>query len=351
MLTRRDKILKLTVEYFIKKAQPVGSQTLIDEYGLEYSSATIRSEMNALENDGYLEKTHTSSGRVPSSKGYKYYVDNLREKSVDGEIRNQLQAVFSEKVKSVEEVLKESCEILSHMTNLASIVLGPNANEEKLVSVQIIPLNEKSASAVFVTNQGYVESKTFILNEQVNINDVEKCVKLMNERLTGTTISELVPKMEALRPLISDYVIDHDILYQAVMEAFVKFAADRLSLYGRDELLDQPEFSNDAAKLKKVIELLDDPQMFRKVVSNKKDEEKDGVSVHIGEDDDISVVSAKINVPGASGGSIAVVGPTRMDYDRVVAALEYVAQELEKYFNQNQQEEKPKCKNKKKEKK
>jgi heat-inducible transcriptional repressor len=346
VLTRRDKILKLIVEYFIKNAQPIGSQTLIDEYHLDYSSATIRSEMNALESDGLLEKTHTSSGRVPSSKGYKYYVSNLRDNSLNGEIRNQLQSVFSEKVKSVEEIIKESCEILSHMTNLASIVLGPNAMEETLASVQIIPLNEKSASAVFVTSQGYVESKTFILNERVNMTDVEKCVKIMNERLVGTSISELVPKMEAIKPLISDYVIDHDMLYRAVMEAFVKFAADRLSLYGRDELLEQPEFANDTARLKKVLEFLDNPEKFRQVLSKEKNH--DGVKVHIGDanGDNISVVSAEFNVPGNKESSIALVGPTRMDYDKVVAALEYVAQELENYFNQKQED--TKCQKKKK---
>lgn len=344
MLTRRDKILKLIVEYFVKNAQPIGSQTLIDEYHLDYSSATIRSEMNALENEGYLEKTHTSSGRVPSSKGYKYYVTNLRDNSLNGEFRNQLQSVFTEKVKSVEEVIKESCEILSHMTNLASIVLGPNATEEKLASVQIIPLNEKSASAVFVTNQGYVESKTFILNEQVNMRDVEKCVKLMNERLVGTSIADLVPKMEALKPLISDYVIDHDVLYRAIMEAFVKFAADRLSLFGRDELFEQPEFANDAMRLKKVLELLDNPEKFREVLS--KESDYDGVKIHIGTTcEDISVVSAELKVPGGNGSSIALVGPTRMDYDKVVAALEYLNKELERYFNETKEE--PKCQKKK----
>ena len=98
-LSRRDTILKLIVEYFIKNAQPVGSQTLIQEYGLEYSSATIRNEMQSLEELGYLEKTHTSSGRVPSSEGYKYYIEHLRHKDLDEEIKYSLQTILQEKNK------------------------------------------------------------------------------------------------------------------------------------------------------------------------------------------------------------------------------------------------------------
>jgi heat-inducible transcriptional repressor len=122
-MTREDQILKLIVEHFIKTAEPVGSQTLLEVYHLPFSSATIRSEMNSLEKEGYLEKTHTSSGRVPSGKGYTYYVEHLREENVDESVKYALSKVLEQKTKSVEEVVKESCEILSHMTNLASVVL------------------------------------------------------------------------------------------------------------------------------------------------------------------------------------------------------------------------------------
>lgn len=158
-LSRRELILKYIVEYFIKHAQPIGSNTLIETYGLKCSSATIRNEMMELENAGYLEKTHTSSGRVPSSKGYRYYIDHLREKDIDESIKHNLAVIFNEKSKSIEDVIKESCQILSHMTNLASVVLGPEASEEHLVSIQFIPLSQNSATAVFVTDKGYVETR------------------------------------------------------------------------------------------------------------------------------------------------------------------------------------------------
>lgn len=330
-MNRRDKVLKLIVEYFIKYATPVGSKTLIEEYHLDYSSATIRAEMNALEQEGYLEKPHTSAGRVPSSKGYRYYVENLREKSVDEEFRYKVQTILNEKVQSVEEVISHSLEILSEMTNLASIVLGPKATEEKLISVQLVPLSNNSATCVFVTNQGYVENKTFVLDENVSLEEVTKCVKLLNDRLNGTSISELVPKMEAIKPLLSDYVIDQDILYQAMMEAFISFATDRLETYGTDELFDQPEFQEDAKKIRKLLELFDSPKVFQSLTN-----EEDDISIHIGgedeKDDDVSIISAKITLPNRGESNIAIVGPKRMDYDKVMSNMEYLINEIEQYF-------------------
>ncbi len=337
-MNRRDRILKLIVEHFIKTAQPVGSVTLINEYGLNYSSATIRSEMNALEVDGYLEKTHTSSGRVPSSKGYRYYIENLRERSVSDEFKYQMQTILDQKTQSIDNVIKESCEILSQMTSLASIVLGPNAKEEKLASVQIIPLSNSSATCVFVTDQGYVENKTFALSEEIQLADIEKCVKLLNERLRGTAISELVPKMEAIRPILNDYVIDQDIIYQAMLEAFVGFAKDRLNTYGTENLFDQPEFANDASKIRHLLELFESPEVFREV-----EDDMDGdISIHIGGDatgdEDVSIISAKVKIPGKKEGSIAIVGPKRMDYDRVVSSMEYLIKELEKRYSSQRKE-------------
>lgn len=338
-MNRRDRILKLIVEHFIKTAQPVGSQTLINEYGLNYSSATIRAEMSALEYDGYLEKTHTSSGRVPSSKGYRYYIENLRERSVSDEFKYQMQTILDQKTQSIENVIKESCEILSQMTSLASIVLGPNAREEKLASVQIIPLSNSSATCVFVTDQGYVENKTFTLSEEIQLSDIESCVKLLNERLKGTSISELVPKMEAIRPILNDYVINQDLIYQAMLEAFVGFAKDRLNTYGKDNLFEQPEFANDATKIRHLLDLFERPEVFREV----EDEAQGDISIHIGgdsnDDEDVSIISAKVKIPGKKEGSIAIVGPKRMDYDQVVSSMEYLIEELEKRYSTKQGKE------------
>lgn len=340
VLSRRDQILKLIVDHFVKTAQPVASQTLIEEYKLQYSSATIRNEMNTLEIMGYLEKTHTSSGRIPSSQGYRYYIDNLRDnRDIDEVIKNQLSVLLNEKTKSVEEVIQESCQILSHMTSLASVVLGPNAQNEHLISIQIIPISKTTVTAVFVTDRGYVENKTFVLDDEVEVKDLEKCVKLLNDRLKGTTVAGLMEKMEAIRPILQDYVSEHDAIYNAFMEAFIRFASDRVSLYGRNELLEQPEFATDAEKIKRLIKLLEYPERIRERLN-----ENSGISIRIGgfdeELDDVSVVTSKLVIPGHNEGTIAIVGPKRMDYEKVINALEYIAIELNRYFIEDEEREK-----------
>ena len=330
-LTRSDTILKYIVEYFIKNAQPVGSHTLIDEYHLPYSSATIRNEMFALEKMGYIEKTHSSSGRVPSSKGYRYYCEHLRDKTIDEALKNSLQVVLEQKVRSVEEVIKESCEILSHMTNLVSVVTGSKENIERLANVQLIQISDNTLTAVFVTDKGYVENKTFIIPTTIKSDEVVKCVKILNDRLVGTPVNELVEKIEALKPVLNDYVISHDIVYQAVLETFIRFAGDRLSLYGRDELFNQPEFKNDAEKLEQVFRLLNDKTIFKEVESDVGDK----VKLNIGETNpDVSMVTTKFKIGDGEESTITLLGPTRMDYDKVLSALEYISEELNKYFDE-----------------
>jgi heat-inducible transcriptional repressor len=264
-LTRSDTILKYIVEYFIKNAQPVGSHTLIEEYKLPYSSATIRNEMYALEKMGFIEKTHSSSGRVPSAKGYRYYCDNLRDGSVNEQLKNSIQTVLDQKVKSIDAVIKESCEILSHMTNLVTVVMGPDENKEKLASIQMVQISDNTITAIFVTDKGYVENKTFIVPENLKASEIVNCVSLLNDRLKGTPIVELVEKTEALKPVLNHYIVGHDLVYQALLETFMRFASDRLSLYGRDELFSREEYKNDTEKLERVFKLLNDQQLLKEV--------------------------------------------------------------------------------------
>lgn len=335
-MERRDLILKLIVEHFIKTAQPVGSQTLLDEYRLDCSSATIRNEMNALEKDGFLEKPHTSSGRVPSKQGYVYYVEHLRDERIDSSVKYALETVLDKQAQSVEEVIKQSCEILSNMTNLASVVLGPKVEQEHLVSIQLIPLSSNTATAVFVTDQGYVENKTFILQEGISIEDVKKTVEGLNERLRGTAIADLVPKMEAMRPALIDYLVGKDAIYQAFFAAFAKFASERMNLYGKANLLEQPEYKADAGKLRKLLGLLESPDELRTALSESSEAGESDLHIKIGSDEsgleDVALVTAKVQIPGGQTASISLVGPKRMDYDKAMGLLSYVSERLDEYF-------------------
>ena len=268
-------------------------------------------------------------------KKKQYYIANLREKSVSDNVKYQLANIFTKREKSIEDVIKESCEILSHMTNLASIVLGPNAEQEHLVSVQAIPLSDKSMTAVFVTDKGYVENKTFVLEKSINMQDLQDCMKMLNERLIGSPVSSLVERMEALKPLISDYVKQNDAIYRVLADALIRFTEDRVSLFGQSKLLNQPEFNHDTEKLKKMLQLLENPENRSKIF-NSNNETKERLEVYIGEDDDmkdLSVVKTDLNLNGHSIGKIALVGPTRMDYDKVLSALEYVIERFEEVYN------------------
>jgi heat-inducible transcriptional repressor len=335
MLQRKDYILKLIVEHFIKTAQPVASKTLIEVYGLSFSSATIRNEMQALEEEGLLEKTHTSSGRIPSTEGYKYYVNNLRDFVKHKDIKYQLQTILNERVKTVEDILSKSCEVLSSMTNLASIVLGGDDSNESLVSLQLLPISSNSGTVLFVTNQGKVVNKTFFFDEKLKLEDLQKCIDILSKRLINTPLKDLGTKLELLKPIILDYIIDGDVLYQTILRTLTTLANNRVILYGKDHLLDQPEFAEDPKLIKTLVEMLDSPQFFQNI-SNVSYKTND-ITVKIGNEDtdfqDISIISAKLDLPGCENNVISLIGPKRMDYDQALNAIRTLIDEInEKYY-------------------
>ena len=333
-LSRKNKIFKLIVEDFIKTAVPVGSKYLIEKYKLNYSSATIRNDMMSLEEEGLIEKTHTSSGRVPSAKGYRYYVENLKNDSVDSKLKNELKVVF-ENSKSVDEVVSESCEILSNMTNLVSVYLGPGANNERLISVQLIPISKTSATAIFVTDRGYVENKTFIFDKNINLEDLTKTIKLINDRLTGTLICELPEKLESLKPVLKDYVNDYSYIFNSIAKTFFEFAASRNEFYGGDNLMKQPEFKDDPKELKRIFELFSKPENLKDLLQKHDDDEAFVTEQGQANINELSVVTKEICIPNTDKqlGKIAIVGPKRMDYQKVLNALDYVVKEIMNYLS------------------
>jgi len=188
MNDRKDKLLKEIVESYIKDARPVGSKALVNK--LKVSSATIRNEMSELEELGYLEKTHTSSGRVPSSAGYKYYVDNImKPKELNGEDILKLQTIFSNNELAVSDAIKECMSIISDITNYTSIVLGKDSDFNTLKQLNIIPIDERKVVALVVVSNGHVENKQVIIPEGVDVGEVVKASEIINKYLIGTPIN------------------------------------------------------------------------------------------------------------------------------------------------------------------
>ncbi len=334
-LERKEEILKAIVEEFIRTAQPVGSETLLKKYQLKCSSATIRNAMAALEKEGYLEKTHVSSGRVPSSKGYQYYLEKLDNSSVmttiDMEFQREFQRILNNKSKSVEDVLSQSCEILSEMTKMATVVLGPRANDEKLVSVQLLKLSNNSAMGIFITDSGYVEKKTFVIDNKNPgaYETLKNAVSLLNDRLSGTPISELEDKARLLKPIaISLFGKEGDLVIQAFMETLLSFTKKRYQVYGQKNLLNMPEFSNDINSFLSAVETLEDPSKLEKNLSENDNLGFCNVGFTNENKGDFAIISKAVN----GKDQIAVVGPKRMDYKRILLALEYVVYMLDKYY-------------------
>lgn len=334
-LERKEEILKAIVEEFIRTAQPVGSETLLKKYQLKCSSATIRNAMAALEKEGYLEKTHVSSGRVPSSKGYQYYLEKLDNSSmmttIDMEFQREFQRILNNKSKSVEDVLSQSCEILSEMTKMATVVLGPRANDEKLVSVQLLKLSNNSAMGIFITDSGYVEKKTFVIDNKNPgaYETLKNAVSLLNDRLSGTPISELEDKARLLKPIaISLFGKEGDLVIQAFMETLLSFTKKRYQVYGQKNLLNMPEFSNDINSFLSAVETLEDPSKLEKNLSENDNLGFCNVGFTNENKGDFAIISKAVN----GKDQIAVVGPKRMDYKRILSALEYVVYMLDKYY-------------------
>ncbi len=334
LTNRQIKVFKAIVEEFTRTAEPVGSRTLMNLLDFNVSSATLRNEMAALEELGLLEKTHTSSGRVPSSKGYRYYVDHLMVKHLEPKMMNALQTVFDSRNSSMEEVVRQSCDILSQMTNLTSMALGPNAMYQTLQHISLIPLTDKSAVAIFVTNHGHTENKTFSFKESISMNDLTTACDLLNGKLVGVPLNEVVERMIELQPLLAASVQRHEMLFEAFVNAFLKFANDQYYYSGQSNMLYQPEFA-DIEKLKKLMNILEDSSVWRRIASGNK-----GTTIRIGHDnssylntDEVSVVTSNFKVHGKEEGQLMIVGPTRMPYNEVVALMEYVSRRIEEMFN------------------
>ncbi len=331
---KSDQVLKLIVEDFIETAEPVGSQTLLEKHGLNCSSATIRNIMVNLEREGYIEKPHHSSGRVPSSKGYKYYLKKLREGKetyeVDAEFKKEFALVLQRKTKTVEDVMEKSCMILSEMTNLATVVMGPEAEQDNLAAIQVIPLSARSLTAIIVTSKGYVENKTFVLEGGTEVEDIKKVVSVLNKRLVGTPIENINEKLEALKPLLSEYLGDRtNMILEAFSEAFVKFARRRLETFGASKLVELPEYANDKDELKEVIELLSNPEQFNDEV-----DELEDTDILLGEDRNTAIVTKNVTLDGGkTTRRLAVVGPRRMNYRKILASLDYIEKALKGYYS------------------
>lgn len=325
---RQEKILKLIVEKYIKNPIPVGSKVI--SKAINCSSATVRNEMGELEKLGLLEKTHTSSGRVPSESGYRYYVDHLMElKKMNGEDMLKLQMVFKNQQLALSDVITKSLQVISDMMNYTTVVLGSKSHENLLKQVEVIPIDDENLTVIIVTDKGHVEHKNIRLLD-VSLDEVQKTVSLINNLISGTPIDEINSKLEfEVKPIIGNYVKQHEQLYNAFYKVFNDFTNQEVNVMGKHKMLEQPEFSSNIEKIKNVFNKLED----EKLLQNIEEDDDNNIKVYIGNenhiDSDVTVIQTKFK-KGKEEGTIAIIGPKRMEYDRVVGLLEYMKENIER---------------------
>lgn len=328
MITPRQKdILKFIVEEYVKTVKPVPSNVICKK--LDCSSATVRNEMVILEESGYLEKNHYASGRIPSEQGYRYYVAELMTpKDLNGEDMLKLQTIFHNQSLVLSDAIQKSLEIIAELTNYTSVVLGKSSSENKLKKVEVINLEDNKILTMLITDKGYVEYKNLYL-PNTDIEEVIKTVNLINKMIAGTPLNEINEKLEYdVKPIIAKYVKQHEVLYNAFYDAFSSFTskANDVHFVGKNNFLKQPEFNN-IEKIKDLLNKFDDIEEV-----NKMEEKNNGINIYIGKEtdlsDDVSVIKTKYNCNGEEG-TIAIIGPKRMEYERVVNLLNYLKENIE----------------------
>lgn len=338
LLTKRQlKIFQLIIDEFVKSARPIGSQIISENENITVSSATIRNVMADLEEMGYLKKTHSSSGRIPSQKGYRFYVDHLvtpATKNINNVnvIRHLLEDGFYE----FEKVVQMSAEVLSDLTDYTAIILGPEVFETRLKQIQIVKFTAHTAIAILVTNTGLVEHRTFVIPVEINASDIEKLVNILNERLAGIPMIQLSEKLdEEVRLIIKqninivDAVLDH---LKEVLKIEDELTA-KLYFGGKANLLKQPEFK-DIEKVHSFYSMMEEQDEIANILKRA----KNTLQVTIGRENeyepiqDFTLVTAPYRLGNDYMGTIALIGPTRMQYRRTITLLKALSNEMTEAF-------------------
>lgn len=334
MLTERQLlILQAIVDDYIRSAEPVGSRSISKRDDVIYSAATIRNEMADLEELGFLEKPHSSAGRIPSQKGYRYYVDNmLMPHRLTSEELFGIQALFAQRIHEVEEVISQSAKILSNITSYISIVLGPEMFETSLKHMQIIPLSKETAVIIIVTDTGHVENQTITLPDSITSSDLEKIVNIFNERLKGVPLFKLRSRLhQEVANILKSHVSNYEEVLSVFTNIFAQEKPDKVFYGGKTNLLSQPEFK-DVEKVRLLLNILEEDELVHQLIKT----DSKGIQVKIGQENNVeafdscSIITASYTIGGKHMGTVGILGPTRMEYRRVISILDYISKDLTK---------------------
>lgn len=335
---RKKLILKSIIDDYISTAEPVGSRTLAKRNHLGLSPATIRNEMSDLEEMGYLEQPHTSAGRVPSVRGYRLYVDNLMNiATLSSEEVAFIKSNMEMKIDELADLIKQASNIISKITNYTSIVTSPQLKSSKIRSMQVVYLEPTKVLIVLVTNEGAVKHSLVKISDYVLPEYIIKISNFLNAKLSGLTIEQL--NMSLIQEIEREIGLSKESLFSILSDITQSLQRDdynEVYLDGAVNIFNYQEF-NDVAKAKEFFNLLHKTETINKLLLPTGDINK--VAVKIGEENDVeqakdcSVVTATYRLGNYVIGTIGVIGPKRMEYPRVITAMDHIRKKLNEELN------------------
>ena len=340
---RKITILKAIIKTYLETGEPVGSRTISKYSELKLSSATIRNEMSDLEEMGYIIQPHTSAGRIPSDKGYRFYVDQIMQEK-DNEV-TEFKDMMVQKVDKLELVLKKMAQVLAANTNYAAMISGPSYHKTKLKFIQLSRVEAHKLLVVVVVEGNIVKNTMIDIAEELGEQELLNLNILLNSSLNGLTIEEI--NLDIISRLKEDAGIHSQVLELVLNEVAeaIKAGGEDLKIYtsGATNIFRYPELS-EGDKASKLIGTLEHKEMLQEFVSevNTENGGDAGIQVYIGDETpvqsmkDCSVVTANYDLGGGLRGTVGIIGPKRMDYEKVLGTLRNLMSQLDAAFKKDE---------------
>lgn len=325
---RKKKILQIIIEDYISSAEPVGSRTIARKYDLGLSPATIRNEMSDLELLGYLEQPHTSAGRIPSAQAYRFYVDALIE---PGTLTDNDMALidgwYNERRRNIDDIFQSTAKILSRMTQNVSMVLTNQQTIANFCYLKFLPLDSQHAILCIVADDGSIDTNVIDIPLGMSSEEMDYLAGKMSKLLEDRNLSDI--SVEILQTVHTD-VVEYKLIFSSLLQAVRKMTGRRqeqkVFLGGTKQLLNQPEF-RDVERVRNLLGILEEEKVLKDLLQGGEDS---GLKVTIGSENkftgiqDCSMVQATYRLNGQIVGTMAVLGPTRMEYGKVISVMDYL---------------------------
>jgi len=338
---RKAVILKAIIKNYMETGEPVGSRTISKLPELNLSSATIRNEMSDLEEMGYILQPHTSAGRIPSDKGYRFYVDEiLREKQIE---TDELKELMFKRVDRLETLLKQLAKIIARDTNYAAMISGPSIHSNKVKFLQLSKIDRFKLLLVTVAEGNIINNRIIDIDSEISDSEILNLNLLINTSLNGLTIEEI--NLGIMNKLRADAGVYGDIVDKVLREVAAVFesATDNLEIYtsGTTNIFKYPEIS-DREKASRLVNAFEEKDKLKEILSDVNEDCENGVKVYIGNEvpvsdmKDLSVVTANYEIGEGLRGTIGIVGPKRMDYEKVLKTIRTVMASLDEQFKNDE---------------